>query len=179
MVKRLPLQIINIFFFLLPIFLIAKVTKPIIAIADARLDADDDLIPDRMGDTVTVAGRASVGTGILDTDRLRVAIQDSSSGIWLISPMVGDPINAGDSVITSGIVDQYRGETQLKVMTYRVVPVENRLPIPVDVKLPIQNLEALEGMLISTEGRIFKIGQRIRRVTSIYCLTSLERLARG
>ena len=81
MVKRLPLQIINIFFFLLPIFLIAKVTKPIIAIADARLDADDDLIPDRRGDTVTVAGRASVGTGILDTDRLRVSIQDSSSGI--------------------------------------------------------------------------------------------------
>ena len=58
-------------------------SRGMISIADAKLDVDNNYIPDRLGEPVTIAGRVTVGSGVLRTQKLFIALQDHTAGIFL------------------------------------------------------------------------------------------------
>jgi signal transduction histidine kinase len=132
--------------------------QPIISIAEARADLNGDYVPDLLGDTVTIAGRATVGTGILHTERLQIFIQDESAGINLFARQTAEPVKQGDSVIATGTIAQYNGLTELFNPKYIVVKTERPVPKPVDIKISRVHLEQYEGMLIRAEGNVVDKG---------------------
>jgi|GEM_PF-7072639 len=145
---------------------------PITPIGIVRVDRDNDFIPDRMGDTVTVAGRASVGTGILHRERLQVFLQDNSGGIELFGRQFMDPIEVGDSVIATGIVGQYNGLTQLNTLHYKIVETTPSAPGSVDLTISETHSERYEGMLVRVQGRI--VNKRMNRGGQYILLTQPE-----
>lgn len=126
----------------------------VLPIKEARIDADSNFIPDRIGQVVTIGGRASSHSGVLHTSRLSVFLQDAESGIELYNVDPGPPIEEGDSVIATGTVDMYEGITRLVRSTYRVVKVHRPMARPVDLALADAHSERYEGMLVRVHGRV-------------------------
>ena len=127
---------------------------PIERIADVRVDADGNREPDRFGDTVTIAGRASSSSQTLNRDYTFFFIQDASAGLALFSFEPRAAVAAGDSLVVTGVVRQYGGLSQLHVIDLRVVPGPRRLPEPVRLEEPFTDLERFEGRLVEVRGRI-------------------------
>jgi signal transduction histidine kinase/ActR/RegA family two-component response regulator len=128
------------------------------SIGDVRRDADGDYRPDRLGEEVTIAGRATVGTGILHRDRLQVFVQDDSAGIELFAYKFKVPIAEGDSLVATGTVSQYRGLTQLADPKYTVIRTQRRSIEPIEVSISQASSERYEGVLIRVRGRISNKG---------------------
>src|SRR5665648_719177 len=63
----------------------------IVPVAIAIADQNSDFIPDKLGDTVSVAGRVTVSSGILWNGRLQIAIQDHSGGIEIYEEEYSGP----------------------------------------------------------------------------------------
>ncbi len=91
------------------------------AIATLRADADRDLVPDRVGAEVLVAGRVTAGTGIVRADVAEVYIQDGTGGMRLLLPPRAPPVLTGDSVLVHGIVAFRYGMAEMQVPNVRVV----------------------------------------------------------
>jgi two-component system, NarL family, sensor histidine kinase BarA len=117
--------------------------------AQARLDADGDSVPDLLGRTVAVGGRASLPADPTE-DRFNTAIQSGNAGLTLVGDSVTAPVRPGDSLIVHGTLDFRNGQTILRVASYRVVPGPLRPPEPRRLRLN-QPLEPFEGMLVSFE----------------------------
>ncbi len=132
--------------------------QKIIPIAEVKKDIDSNFIPDRLGDTVIVAGRVSVSSGVLFPDRLQVALQDQSAGIVVYNRDYSGPvITLGDSISVKGIVSQYQGLTQLINLKLTLVDsIKSRSPKP--VLFQNQNFEEFEGKLVTLRGRILNKG---------------------
>lgn len=131
----------------------------LISIENARIDSDSNYVPDNLGIPAMVSGRATVGTGVLQSERLSVFIQNGIAGIELFSDSIGLPVYEGDSIIASGTIAQYDGVTFLANAKYQVVPIKSRFHLPITLE-HTTNMEALEGMLISVEGKIVKKWRR-------------------
>lgn len=125
---------------------------PKISISAARLDTNGDDVPDRLGQMVTVVGRASVASGALHGRRLAVFIQDEEGGIKLYAEAVATPIHEGDTVVASGEVGHYRGATELRVARYHVVEHKHEPLVPHDLSLDEVSLERFEGLLVRVRG---------------------------
>jgi len=131
----------------------------IISIAEARADLNGDYIPDLLGDTVTVAGRVTVETGILHRERLQIYIQDGSAGINLFARQTALPVKQGDSLIATGTIIQYNGLTELFNPKYKVVKTKPRIPDPIDLENIEAPLERYEGMLVRGKGNVINKGR--------------------
>ena len=131
----------------------------IIPIAEARADINGDYIPDLLGDTVTVAGRVTVETGILHQERLQIYIQDGSAGINLFARQMGIPVKQGDSLIATGTIIQYYGLTELYNPKYKVVRTKRYVPEPIDLENINRPLERYEGMLVRGKGNVINKGR--------------------
>lgn len=123
-------------------------------IASARVDADGDGVPDRLGDTVTIAGRATTAGTVLTADQLRLFVQDASAGVMVFAFESGEAVERGDSVLATGVVGQYQGLTQIRALGYRVIPASPRVPAPVELPLDREALEALEGSLVRARASV-------------------------
>ncbi|MCX6139210.1 MAG: PAS domain S-box protein [Ignavibacteriales bacterium] len=124
------------------------------SISEARKDANRDFVPDRMGEMVTTAGRASVGSRVLHTSRLSVFIQDDSAGIEMTANVIPRQIREGDSIVATGKIDQYEGVTQLIVSELTIIPAGKRSPIPLHIAIPRGDMEQYEGRLLAVEGYV-------------------------
>lgn len=131
-------------------------TPSALPIPAVRVDANNDYIPDRLGDTLRVAGRASIGTGTFHDERLMVFLQSrpDSTGLMLFAPRFDTPIERGDSVQATGVIQQYTGTTQLRVFDYQVVDEAQRPPQPIEVPLDEACSEAHQGALAQVQGRV-------------------------
>jgi PAS domain S-box-containing protein len=132
----------------------AAPAPPPIPISAAREDRDGDRVPDRLGDTVTVAGRVTVPTGMMAHDWLEVFVQDASGGIGVYDPAVPKPLQAGDSIVVTGVVGQYNGLTQVLHPTVTRVQSPQRLPQYHDLEFTLATAEAHEGRLVRVRGRV-------------------------
>jgi PAS domain S-box-containing protein len=121
-------------------------------IAAVRADADGDGRPDRLGDTLTVAGRASVGTEMLPDSAL-IFLQDETGGIAAHLPGTA-AVNRGDSLAVRGVVQHRFGLTRLRVLDRRPVDALIRDPEPVPLTVSVAAGEAYEGQLIRVRGRV-------------------------
>ena len=132
--------------------------KPITPIAEARLDANGDKIPDRMGDTLTVAGRATAGKGRLAVPVPDLAVlQDGTAGIHVLLPN-GPVVTRGDSVQLRGVVEQAYGLTRLRGLHYRILDDSIRVPAPLPLTVPTAAGERYEGRLAQVTGRVVAAG---------------------
>ncbi|HUG00225.1 MAG TPA: EAL domain-containing protein [Longimicrobiales bacterium] len=116
-------------------------------------DDDGDLIPDRVGELVTVSGRASVGLGVLTRRTMHVFIQGPSRGILLIGGPRGEPVVEGDLVEAYGTLGFADGVAGLNVRGYRVAARERRPPVPEHVDLEDLG-EALESRVVHVSAEV-------------------------
>ncbi len=110
------------------------------------------------GDSVTVTGRATAGTGQLQATVFDISVQDGTAGIRVFSRKFGVEVHEGDSIITTGTVQTYRGTHELMATSLTVVPAEARHIQPADVPIDQASLPKYDGMLVRARGRVARYG---------------------
>ncbi len=135
-----------------PLVAAAQKPRPVISVAEAIKTLDT-------GDTVTVAGRATTGTGQLQSTVFDVALEDATGGIRIFSRILDVNVDVGDSVIATGVVKTYRGNLEIIGSTMTVVPTPrvklDPAPVAVDQKL----LPTFAGRLVRVRGRVAGFGK--------------------
>ena len=116
-----------------------------------RVDADGDGRPDRSGERVTVAGRVNTEPGRIDDDV--IAIQ---SGGWGITVLVGEgeKIVRGDSIRVDGVVEHENGRTQIRAISFSILPVPPRIPEPRVIRLGQAIGERYESVVVQVTGTV-------------------------
>ena len=123
-------------------------------IADVRRDLDGDAVPDRRGDTVTVAGRVTAGQGELPVSIPQfAAVQDSTGGIHVHLPD-GSSVERGDSLHVRGVLTHQYGLTQLDGLAHQTVETAPHVPAPMPLTVSAAADDQYEGHLVQVEGRI-------------------------
>ncbi|MDP4114629.1 MAG: T9SS type A sorting domain-containing protein, partial [Bacteroidota bacterium] len=131
---------------------IAAVAEKVLPISVAREDLNNDLIPDRKGDTLTVKG--VVISPNFQTSSRSYYIYDGTAGICLFkNGMLSPALNLGDSVVVKGKIDHYNGLTELVYLSDSTIwVVGNNAALPAPKVLTLSqykaNPEAYEGQLI-------------------------------
>ena len=132
-----------------------------VPIAAAEVDRNGDFVPDRLGDTVTVAGRATVATRVLNQSSFRIFLRDSTGGIQLYAEDMGESVDRGDRVTVTGVVDHYHGQTQLVVGSYEAHPGPDGdaglAPRPLAAP-DSATLDSHEGELVRLSGTVVQPG---------------------
>lgn len=140
---------------------IVRVVSNAITIAAARIDANNDFVPDRKGDTVTVIGTVNSINFTASASRFQYTIQDDNAGITITKAGLtgGGPLyNVGDVLIARGVVGQYYGVTQLDMpdsIQNAVQLIATGNPVtPVTLTIPQYKSqgEKYESMLIKIKG---------------------------
>jgi len=124
-----------------------------VPIARLLVDGNGDLVPDAVGDTFLIAGRATITSGQLHRNWTEVFLQDGSGGIKLVASSAAPTIVSGDSLVVHGRLDHEQGMAQLTDPIYRVVDVPSREIEPEVVsEIKTDGLERYEGRLIEIKG---------------------------
>jgi signal transduction histidine kinase len=131
--------------------------RQLIPIAEARLRANAGMDSPSRKDTVTVAGRVTLGAHKYHPTRLQIFIQDATAGIELFSEAPGT-LSEGDSVRATGVLASYNGLTQLRLLQYELIPSTRRMPAPTRFAIGHDDAEHYEGTLVRLRGRIARRG---------------------
>ena len=126
--------------------------RTVLTIGEARdrIPSDDD--------TITVAGRAVVSSGVYQVRAFEIAIGSPSGGLRVYSRTAGDSVAAGDSVEATGVLRRYRGDLQIVASGVRVVPGASRRVMPVPVRLRHRDVATRSGRLARVTGRVVAKG---------------------
>ncbi|MEK6612984.1 MAG: hypothetical protein AABZ29_09370 [Gemmatimonadota bacterium] len=111
------------------------------------------------GDTVTVAGRATAGTGQLQSTVFDIALEDSSGGIRVFSRMLEASVRVGDSIVTTGVVKTYRGNVEIIGTSLTVVPGARLVMTPTPIAVDHELLSRYSGRLVRVRGRVAGFGK--------------------
>ena len=104
---------------------------------------------------VTIGGRVTLGSGVLDDTRLSIYVQDESGGIQVFGPRMVQSVRPGDSVVVTGIVKPYRGLAEIANASLTIVPGPPRAVAA--VALAAFNPAALApnmGSVVAMQGRV-------------------------
>jgi len=126
-------------------------TAPTSPIADA-------LATEGTNKQVTIAGRATVAAGQLQSSGFEIAVQDGSGGVRVFSRTLKLPVHEGDSVVATGTIRRYRGDRELVAVRMRVVPGPRRLTIPRDLAIDAATMARHPGELVRVSGRVVSSG---------------------
>ena len=107
---------------------------------------------------VTVAGRATVGAGQLQSSGFEIALQDASGGIRIFSRALKLPVKEGDSVVATGTIRRYRGDRELLATQLSIVPGARRQTIPRDLAPDAATMARHPGELVRVSGRVMASG---------------------
>jgi PAS domain S-box-containing protein len=108
-----------------------------------------------VGDTVTIAGRVTIGTGELAGRVTHIVIQDSTGGItFLGSVRSGFAAQLGDSVVARGVFLIHDGLFALEgvALTRINAPTTELVPYPVNISVPA--LQRVDGRYVELTGRV-------------------------
>lgn len=108
---------------------------------------------------VTIAGRASVSSGKLQSGAFDVAIEDTTGGIRIFSRNPQADVHEGDSVVASGAIKTYRGNLELVLSSLRIVDAPRRLILPRELAINPSILEKHSGQLVRVHGRVAGMGR--------------------
>ena len=127
-------------------------TAPLRSIAEA--------IEQRSADReVTIAGRASVSSGKLQSSAFDVAIEDTTGGIRIFSRNPQADVHEGDSVVASGAIKAYRGNLELVLSSLHIVDAPRRLILARELAINPSILERHSGQLVRVHGRVAGMGR--------------------
>ena len=121
-------------------------------IEQVRTDADENSVPDRVGDTVLVQGRALVRPGALPDSSL-IFVQDATAGLAVQLPE-GPNVRRGDSLLVRGVVEHQYGLTRIRGLDYRRVATMTDYPSPVPLPVTAAAGESYEGRLVRVRGKV-------------------------
>lgn len=121
------------------------------SIADAMAHRETDR-------EVTLAGRAVVAAGKLQTSAFDVAIEDGTAGIRLFSRTLTVKVKEGDSVVATGAIKSYRGNAELMITNLRIVPGPPRVIAPLRLSIDPPVLAQHAGQLVQVHGRVAGFG---------------------
>ena len=118
------------------------------AIADVRVDADGDGVPDRIGEDVTIKG--IVTTNSFSSSSILIGVQDETAGVVIYqggNDSTSLPI--GTLVLVQGAVSQYKGLTEINVSNI-IALGQGTVPDPIVLTIEeyTSDYEAYEGSLI-------------------------------
>ena len=118
-----------------------------------------EAIAQRAGDReVTVAGRALVSAGKLQSTAFDVAIEDTSGAIRIFSRAPQPDVREGDSVAATGTIKRYRGNLELVATTVKVVKVPRRPYTPRDVPIDTSMLSRHASRVVRVHGHVAGTG---------------------
>ncbi len=131
--------------------------KPVVTIAQARTDANSDMKPDRLGDTVQVFG--VITTPNLSSTVTSYFIQDGTAAIDVFyNGTLDRTFKVGDSVAVTGKIAQYRGLTEITPLQpdsayFGYLKHNASLPVAEKISLHqfVQNPEAYEARLVQID----------------------------
>jgi diguanylate cyclase len=108
--------------------------------------------------TVTIAGRATVGSGQLQSNGFEIALQDASGGVRIFSRMLKLRVQEGDSVQATGTIRRYRGDRELLATQLHSIPGPRRPTIPRDLAIDAATMARHPGELVRVSGRVLASG---------------------
>lgn len=141
---------------------------PVSKIEDARIDLDNDNIPDKFGETVVVEGyvtsasnTAAPGNSFFDV----IYIQDDTAGLTVFGVSALD-IKLGQKVRIKGKISSYLNDAQIAIKNektdVKIIDENINLKMPTKLSTNDSMLESKEGLLVSVEGKVTRIeGQNI------------------
>lgn len=129
-------------------------------IAAVRIDANNDFVPDRLNEVVTVIGVVNSVNFTASSNRFQYAIQDATAGIIITkgSETGGGPVyNIGDRLLVTGTVGHFNGVTQLNLTNLatdiELLDINNALtPVEMSLTQFLEQAEKYESMLIKVIG---------------------------
>ena len=126
-------------------------------IADVLADADGDRVPDRLGQTVTVAGWASVDRGVFGSAPADLYVQDGRGGVEVTGGVLADGrrVRAGEPLVVTGTLRFRNGVAVVEPREVRRGAGRPQTPVP--AAYDAAAAEALEGRLVEAEGVV--VGQ--------------------
>lgn len=130
---------------------VASNDRKINRIADLLADRDGDGRPDRLGEKVTVRGRATVGTNVFNEQYLLLYMQDSTAGIMVFSNTLDISVSKGDSLQVTGTLEQHASKPEIVVDKLEIIQSDNRTPKAKPLSQAIKDPERYRGMLVSGE----------------------------
>lgn len=107
---------------------------------------------------VTVAGRAVVATGKLQSSAFDIAIDDGTKGLRLFSRSPLVEVKEGDSVTATGVIKTYRGNVELVVTTVSVTPATSRVVLPKELLIDSDMIAQHASQLVRVYGRVAGFG---------------------
>lgn len=129
-------------------------TAKAIPIRLLKVDKDGDTVPDMLGQTVTIAGRAANGSHTLSSRYFKVYLQDSTGGMQVFNFDLDKEVRAGDSLRVAGTLAIYRGQAQISEPQVEIIPAPRRVPRPRALHLTAENVDSYEGDLITITGHV-------------------------
>ncbi len=111
----------------------------------------------RIGDTVAIAGRATVPSGALQPRHLLIAVSNGGSAIWVYRRATTLRVDEGDSVEARGTLATYRGSLELIATSVRVVPAQTPVLVAPDTSWP--GAVVAEGRLLRVRGVVGARGE--------------------
>ncbi len=124
-------------------------------VAYALEDKNNDFIPDRLGEKVTVRGIVTIGTGMLSRHNLVINIQDSSGGIRVYKENSKLELRPGDFVEVTGKIAQYNGLEELIEPKIKVLGRGDEVS-PKEIALAELNSEKFSGQLVTVKGKLIE-----------------------
>jgi len=128
------------------------------SLSSIRVDQNHDNNSDHLGERVTTTGIANVSSGVLHESFLQAFIQTNSAGLSIFDREIGKPFKAGDSLVVSGIIQNYNGLIEVHVDSYRVAKRGLRLPEPTPLEKALYHPEKYLGMVVEGSGKIVEKG---------------------
>lgn len=129
-------------------------------LSQIKYDSNGNGKPDMLGDTVTVSGISNIATGLLHQRFMQIFIQQDSIGLSLFSSSYDEPVSPGDSVVATGVVQEYYGLVEINVIDYRVFPNTGIKPLEISLTKALEDLQKYEGMLVNGLGTVIGKGSR-------------------
>jgi len=129
-------------------------------IAAVRIDANNDFVPDRLNEVVTVIGVVNSVNFTASSNRFQYGIQDATAGIIITKGSEtggGTVYNIGDRLLVTGTVGHFNGVTQLNLTNLandiELLDINNALT-PVELSLThfLEAAEKYESMMVKVNG---------------------------
>jgi predicted extracellular nuclease len=132
-------------------------------IAEVRTDANNNGIPDFLGQRFTIEGRVTAQSeAVMPKNAFFevIYVQDATGGITVFG-ISATPLPLGTKVRITGVVDQYDGDTEISIESEAndlvVIDDEVVLVEPIRISTRSSMLEENEGWLVKVQGRVTRM----------------------